>query len=382
MEIKNLEKKIKVKANQAGFSLIEVVTSMTMFLMITGTVYGLLELGRTNRNASSNRSDTQKNARVSLYLIGRDLMNAGLGFHKQGAYSPNAYLQNILDVEPDVNPDRDVLTSLSIGNNVHSNVLGGTVKTDAIFMTYRDLTFNDSSSIQVVDETSANQNQITLQTLAGKTALVNLYDVFIAETVSTQVMLVVTAKDDYADQITFAFGDPLGLNQVRSGGVDVYANSLLRKCGVNENTGCTAYHPALPTASPAEQAAQTVVNLKKVIGVQYKVDENGTLTRIIYGNNRGATPANQIQTQPLIYGIKNLQFEYVLNNGTVTDDPVKGVDGTRGTTDDTPGELNKIRQVSVDLIIVAEAKDGRTGVREETRLNSTFSTRNLQYDDR
>jgi Tfp pilus assembly protein PilV len=372
MKIKDLEKMKKVKINQAGFSLIEVVFSMLIFLLMTGTLYGLLELGRTDRNASSNRSDTLKNARASLYLISRDLMNAGLGFHKKGVFVPNGFLQTKMDTSNDNNLDRDLVTSICIGNNVNTNVIGGSVGTDSIAFAYRNLEFNNNAPIQTIDEVSTATDKIILKTTPGLTSLVNVHDLFIAETDSTRVMLMVTAKDNASNLITFAYGDPLNINQVRSGGVNNTFNSLLRKCNIGEITECTAYDPSLKTGA----------KLKKVNWVKYKVDENGTLVRVIFGNNTGASAADQIQTQPLIYGVKNMQFIYALKNGTVTDDPVKGVDGIRGTTDDVPDNLNLIRQVSIDLTIAAESSDARTRVKEIVNLGSTFSTRNLQYDDR
>ena len=362
----------KEKNNQAGFSLIEVIFSMLIFLMITGTMYGLLELGRTDRNASSNRSDTLKNARVALYLVGRDLMNAGLGFHKAGAFVPNGFLQSWLDVPNDNDPKRDLMTSICLGNNVNTNILGGTAATDSIAFAYRDLDFNNNAAIQTIDETSTTASQIKLRTTTGATALVKVYDLFIAETDSSQVMLMATAVDPANDLITFAYGDPLGINQVRTGGTTTYHNSLLRKCNVGESTTCTAYDTTLKIGA----------RLKKIRWVKYKIDENATLVRILFGNNTGASAANQIQTQALIYGVKNMQFEYVLNNGTVTSDPVVGPDGLRGTNDDLPDDMNLIRQVSISLTIAAENKEARTGVKELVDLKSTFATRNLQYDDR
>jgi Tfp pilus assembly protein PilV len=372
MKTKDLEKMKNIKVSQAGFSLIEVAFSMMIFLMVTGTLYGLLELGRTDRNASSSRSDTLKNARASLYLISRDLMNAGLGFHKTGAFVPNGFLQNKMDSGNDNNPGRDLLTSVCIGNNVNTNVLGGTVGTDSIAFAYRDLEFNNNAPIQTIDEVSTNPSQIILKTNPGLTALVNVHDLFIAETDTTQVMLMVTAKNNANNLITFAFGDPLGINQVRSGGVDDTFNSLLRKCGTGETTNCTAYNTTLKIGA----------RLKKINWIKYKVDENGTLVRIVFGNNTGASAANQTQTQSLIYGVKNMQFDYALKSGIVTDDPVKGPDAVRGTLDDLPSDLNLIRQISINLTVAAEDRDARTGNKEYVDLNSTFGTRNLQYDDR
>jgi Tfp pilus assembly protein PilW len=362
----------KMRKSQAGFSLIEICFSMLIFLMITGTIYGLLEIGRSDRNGASNRSDTLKNARASLYLVSRDLMNAGLGFHKQGAFVPNNFLRDKMNSPNDNNPSRDLLTSICLGNNVNTNTIEGSNTTDSIAFAYRNLEFNNNSAIQTIDEVSGSPNQIVLKTTPGLTSLVNVYDLFIAETDTTQVMLMVTAKDNSSDSITFAYGDPLGINQVRSGGADNTFNSLLRKCNVGESTNCTVYSTILKIGA----------RLKKINWIKYKVDENGTLVRVVYGNNTGQPAASQIQTQPLIYGVKNMQFDYALKNGTMTDNPTKGPDGISGTIDDLPADINLIRQVSVSLTIVAEDRNAAATNKEIVNLNSTFSTRNLQYDDR
>jgi len=81
-------KKVKLPRSlmggEKGFSLIELLIAMVIFLLVTGTIYGLLEVGRANRDRSSRRSDILKNARVSISLIGRDALNAGLGSIRMG----------------------------------------------------------------------------------------------------------------------------------------------------------------------------------------------------------------------------------------------------------------------------------------------------------
>ena len=105
------------KSNQAGFSLLEMLIAVSLFIIVTGSIYTLLELGRSDRNRTSRRGDTQKNARIAMYLIGRDVMNAGLGYHKTGSLVPDDFLANRLGVAVDPNAGRDTLTSVACGNN-------------------------------------------------------------------------------------------------------------------------------------------------------------------------------------------------------------------------------------------------------------------------
>ncbi len=363
--IENREKK------QAGFSLIEVTISMLLFLMVTGTVYGLLELGRTDRNRSSRRNDTLKNARVSTYLLSRDMLNAGLGYHKGGALVPDNFLQTKLETVADADTVRDTLYSVNVGSNTNATTISSDLS-DTISFAYRDLQFNNGNPIQTINETSSNANQIVLQTTAGGAALVRQYDLYLAVVDNAQVLVMVTAVNTATDEIIFAYGDPLGLNQVRTGGtVTNEDNSRLRKCGVSETVNCTIY-----SANP-----QIGARLKKINWIRYKVDTDGTLVRIIYGNNTGANAAAQTQTQPLVFGVKQMQLNYVLLNGTVTDNPVKGPDNIVGTVDDTPAITADIRQVEMDLTLQA-GRNEQNQQPDFVNLKSTFSLRNMQYDDR
>jgi Prokaryotic N-terminal methylation motif len=382
----NLRKTKKTAKNQAGFSLIEATISMLLFLMVTGTIYGLLQLGTNDRSRSSRRTDTLKNARASTYLISRDMMNAGLGFNKGGALVPDDFLANKLETIIDVGVVRDTMYSVNIGNNVNTSSIS-TDASDTIAFAYRDLRFNNGLAIQTINETSANANQIVLTTTPGGTLipvgqpnagtpLVKPYDVFLAELDTAQVLVMATAVNTVTNQITFTYGDNLGLNQVRTGNVvPDEGNSRLRKCGfigaVKETVNCTDY-----SINPAIGA-----KLKKVVVVRYKIDSEGTLVRITYGNNTAGGPNDQIQTQPLVFGVKKMQFDYVLKDGTVTDDPVKGLDNIRGTIDDTPGKTADIRQVEMDLTLQA-GRNEQNQQPDFVNLKLTFGLRNMQYDER
>jgi type II secretory pathway pseudopilin PulG len=362
--------------NESGFSLLELVFSMIIFLVITAAVFSLLQLGRTDESRTNQQVDSLKNARVSTYLIGRDLMNAGLGYHKTGAFVPVTFLNKILDVDKDITGKRDVLTSISVGNNITPNTIDPTRKNDVISLIYRNLNFNGGTPIRVINETSGDPNSVTLETSPGGTAGVSVFDVFIAEGTTTQLLIIVTGVDPGNNKLTFAFGDPLGLNQRRTGGTNKFYNSLLRKCaetilGQDPDENCTIYSSDL----------DSTLRLKKVIWMSYKVDANGTLNRIVYGNNAGAPAAEQIQTQPLINNIKSMQFEYAMKNGTISNDPAAGADQTRGTIDDDQRNMNLIRQVTLNLEIEGYKKDEQTGKKQVLKLTSAFSARNLQYDD-
>ncbi len=101
--------------SQLGFSLVEMIVAMVIFLIVTGAVYGLLQAGRIDRNRSSRRADIMKNARAAIYLIGRDALNAGLSFHRNGAIVPDDFISDTLGFPVDADNERHRLTSVMAG---------------------------------------------------------------------------------------------------------------------------------------------------------------------------------------------------------------------------------------------------------------------------
>lgn len=359
---------------QAGFSLLEMIVAISLFIIVTGSIYGLLELGRVDRNHTSRRGDTQKNARIAMYLIGRDVMNAGLGYHKTGGLVPDDFLTNRLGVPIEVGATRDTLTSVSCGNNVFTNrYLPTSQKTDSIAFIYRDLDFNAGKPIVVTDEVgTSTATAVVLQTNATDLASVQNNNLFLAETSNSQIVGIVTSKNTTTNRINVDSTDNLGLNQARNlmSGSN-YIGSLLRKCTSTSDTNCSTY---TGTASGG-------IVLKKVEMVSYQVSYDGTLLRTIYGNNTSGTASEQIQQKAIAYGVQNFQILYQMKDGTRVDDPVVGADGIRGTADDTPTNMNNVRYVSIVLTVSSTEVDEK-GTPEIISLSSTFSLRNMGYDDK
>src|SRR6185436_2747874 len=64
---------------EAGFSLIELMVAMTITLIVTGAIYGLLTSGGNAFKREPELSDRQQNVRMAMDLIQRDVSNAGSG---------------------------------------------------------------------------------------------------------------------------------------------------------------------------------------------------------------------------------------------------------------------------------------------------------------
>lgn len=362
----DFQKKRKLPSEfEKGFSLLELLVAMVIFIIVSASIYGLLQVGAMDKNRSSRRADLMKNARTALHLIGRDALNAGLSYHQRGAVVPDDFLENTLGLPADGDTERDMLTSVLVGNDLFTNDLQNdpTKKTDLVAFAYRDMNFNNGNIIGL-DQATQGTGSSTTRLTSTNTDIVNAnrYDLYLVESDSSQVAVMATQIIDNRN-IDFAPNDPLGLNQAWDGtGVD---RSLLNPCTSTVSENCTTYENA---------------SMKRFFWVSYRVKQDGTFVRTIYGNNVGQPATAQIREQPLAYNVKDLQFKYLLSDGRVTDNPTAGPDGINGNADDTPFDSNLITQLSVTLEVQSTQMDEQTQTFHSIKLNATFSIRNLQYD--
>ena len=367
---RKLHKTVSRQTGQEGFSLLELMIAMVIFLVVTASIYGLLQIGRFDRNRASRRSDVLKNARVAVHMIGRDVLNAGLGYHRRGAMVPDNFNNLRLGVPADTDNLRDMLTSIVAGNDLNTNNLNAitSTRTDTISFAYRDVDFNCGNAIELAG-VAAPSGSPTIPRITPKASTIatagpcpaprtdqaslpQQYDLLLIESDTSQVLAMATAVSGTAS-IDAGPGDPLGLNLPLNGtGIN---GSLLRQCASSSDTDCTT--PSSATA-------------KRVFLVSYKVKPDGTLVRIVYGNNRNAGSTNQIQELPMAYNVEDFQIRYVLDDGTLSDNP--GLSDWQG--------YNRIRQLTITVKVQSTEVDEKTKKPESITFSSTFSTRNLGYD--
>ncbi|MEJ7623179.1 MAG: hypothetical protein WKF34_04240, partial [Pyrinomonadaceae bacterium] len=82
---------------------------------------------------------------------------------------------------------------------------------------------------------------------------------------------------------------------------------------------------------------------------------------------------------PMVYGVEDFQIQYVMDDGTLSNNPSAGTDGIAGTADDTPSNLAAVRQVRFTISVRSIENDQR-GQPYRATMTSTFGTRNLGYD--
>ncbi len=67
------------RGSASGFSLVELMVAMTITLIISGAIYGLLAGGQSAFQREPALTDRQQNARIAMDLIEHDVANAGRG---------------------------------------------------------------------------------------------------------------------------------------------------------------------------------------------------------------------------------------------------------------------------------------------------------------
>ena len=345
---------IKINKSEQGFSLLELVVSMTIFMIVSGSVWGVLRVAQISRSTVSQQVQLAKNVRLALNIIGRDTFNAGYAYPLGNTVVlPDNRISTLLGIPVDFDTTRDTVPPIIAGNNITTDTFNtvANTKTDQVTFLFKDSTFNIVGSAGPPDtrvsqglsgdaSTLTVDGFFTISATSGTNAVCNLNDIYLISGSSTSTLGVVTAKSN-ANGVQFSTGDLLGFNQT----------------GVANPIGTTA-------------------TIQRVKMVTYFVDSVGTLTRRVFGN---VLPAVAFVDEPLVYNVDDFQIKYVMNDGTLTDNPSAGPDGIAGTADDVQANLAAVRQVRF-TVSVRSTELNTSGQPYRETMTSTFSTRNLGYD--
>ena len=356
-------------AEEAGFSLLEVLVAIAIFMVVIGAMYALLEVGRSDTFNTKERTETMQNARVALNTISRDASNAGVGYWKSGGRVPDGTLTRLLFLPAETDGQQDWLTPLVPGNAVKPVVVDGvTVDTDAVTFVYQDASFNDNHGVAV---SAVNYTTNTL-TVGDNTpcASGDLY-VYVIDDGGQPALGSLTALSG-TTLLRFAAGDPLGLN--------------------NPGAASTFRDLTLSGATPA--------SCKRITWVTYFVNAEGVLIRRVYGNTArivgagvedggaggivpdGATGAGVgFVEMPLAYGVEDFQIQYVMENGATVDDIGAGVDAEGNPIAANVNRQN-VRIVRVTINLRGSQIDPKTGDPIRVTLTGSFYTPNLVVPER
>lgn len=345
--MKNQLKRVQ-DGRQNGFSLLELMIALVIFLVTISAIYGVARIASIQRTNVSQKTDALKGARIALSYIRRDALNAGLSYHRIGGLSRDNFANGLIGLPMDTDSDWDLLTGILGGNNVNPNVLNGSNGTDTIAFAYRDLTFNDGNPLNYTSATTSSST-VNINTATNGAANARKYDLYLFETGTTNQTQIIGMATDVTggNLIQLAVGDPLGINQAANG-----SGSNKSLLATNNGAG----------------------TIKRVNWVSYSVTNNGVLVRKTFGNKNGQPAAEQIETRELIYGVKDMQIKYLLDDKTVSDDP-----SLNNNSRINQAKMNQIVQIEV-IITILPPKESSQSPDAPITIKETISTRNLRYD--
>lgn len=348
-----LMENIRGGKGERGYSVVELLVSATIFLVVTGSIWGTLQVAQKSRTVVNQEVQLSKSVRVGLDLIGRDTYNAGYGYPlKNTVVLPDNRISALLGIPNDFDTTRDTVPPVIAGNNITTNTFNMTagVQTDQVTFLFKDSTFNASSgtsqplNVNAATTTATGIDEIV--PISGSNSACRVNDIYLITGNTGSALGVVTALSG-TSTIQFANGDLLGFNQTGTSG---------------QLRGITV---------PA--------SIQRVKMVTYFVTPNGTLTRREYANIPPPPAAAAFVDNPLVYGVENFQIRYVMDDGTLTDNPSAGPDGVAGNADDEQVRLAAVRQVRFTVSVRSTEVDQNNQPFRLT-MSSTFSTRNLGYD--
>ncbi|HMQ03959.1 MAG TPA: prepilin-type N-terminal cleavage/methylation domain-containing protein [Pyrinomonadaceae bacterium] len=344
------------RRSEAGFSLMELLAAMIIFMVVSGSIYGVLQVARQSRGAVSNKVQLTKNARLGLNLVGRDIYNSGYGYPLlHSVVIRNGRVAPLLGIPADPDPTRDLVPPIIAGNNITLNTFNQTpnIRTDQVTFLFKDSTFNlvgtgnsaVSQPLNINAATTTGTGIDEIVPISGSNANCRVNDLYLITGNNGSTLSVATGLSG-TNKIQFANGDPLGFN-------------LTGATGVLRNI-----------TTPA-----TIIRVRMIT---YFVTADGTLVRREYVNQPPPSVAAFVD-EPLVYGVENFQIRYILDDGAEVDNPSAGPDGIPGTADDDLASLAAVRQVRVTIAARTTELDAR-GQPVMINETATFSTRNLGYD--
>lgn len=346
-------KKISTKNTcEKGFSIMELLLSLTLFLMAVGAIYSVARIASIQKNTINTRTDQLRSARIALEYIRRDVVNAGFGYHRVGLIIPDNAGNFLFKIKSDTDTDRDLLTSVISGNEITNNSINFGGKTDVIGIISRDQTFNGGV---LIEYTKAEANGTAVDVIpknSGDIAKTKLYDLYMLESVSgtTQVVAIATSIDTENKKIQFAPGnpDPLKINQSATG---------------------TGNNKSLLVTTPGGGS------IKRLNLFSYSVTEDGVLVRKRFGNEDLKTKDEQIEIRELVYGVSDFQIKYFMEDGTTVDDPSNENNGRLNQL-----KLNNIVQIQISITLAGDSNDGNPQVKSPITIKEFISTKNLRYE--
>ena len=216
-----LDSKDVTKDNgEKGFTLLELLVAMTIFLVVTGSIWGVLRTASQSRGVTNQQVQLAKNVRMALNVIGRDTYNAGFGYPlKNTVVLPDNRISALIGIPNDFDTNRDTVPPIMTGNNVNIdnyNTIANTYSDQVTFL-FKDSTFNLVGSGTDVVSTPVNINAPTTTTggideivpISGSNSVCRVNDIYLISG-NTGAALGVSTALNGTTAVQFSNGDVLG----------------------------------------------------------------------------------------------------------------------------------------------------------------------------
>ncbi len=340
-----------------GFTIIELLVSLIIFTIVTGSLWGVLRVAQQGRSVVNQQTQLAKNVRVGLNLIGRDTYNAGYGYPlKNTVVLRDNRISTLLGVPNDFDTTRDTVPPIIAGNQITPNTYNTlpNIKTDQVTFLFKDSTFNlvgtginaVSQPLNINAATTTGGGIDEIVPISGVNSSCRVNDIYLVTGNTGSTLGLATALNG-TNAVQFSNGDVLGFNQTGAG------------------------NPLRSITIPA-----SIIRVKMTT---YFVTSDGILMRREFANVPPEVPAVGFVDEPLVYNVEDFQIQYVMDNGTLLDNPSAGPDLIAGTSDDSQAALAAVRQVRFTISVRSQELNAAGQPYREV-MTSTFSTRNLGYD--
>jgi prepilin-type N-terminal cleavage/methylation domain-containing protein len=276
--------------NESGFSLVEMLVSITLMLVVVGATLSLFSSSLKISNMTFEVTEAEQNQRTAQEYISKDLINAGAGLPKIDGLKMRA-LRSFVEKHL-VRSTNQTGTYVYIGllvadNDIPANTvvvdtnptLYALEGTDRLTMLAPSVGSGDahSSNSDVVDEGGA--------IIVGSTNGFKVGDICFISSGTRQALGTITAIGE--DRLIFGNGDIYGMNKVGMGGPVCYV----------------AYGENDPKSSSPVQVEVIPVRL-----IQYCLDENKLLRKRIFGSSSTGVDSSTVIAEH----ISDLDFGYDL----------------------------------------------------------------------
>ena len=332
------------KGREAGFTIIEISVSVIIFTIVMGTIYGLLKVARSGRLNVNQHAEVLQNARIAINTMGRDAINAGVGYPNLGANVPDNRISALLGGAADADTDPDVLTPVFAQNNLR--VINARNDQGVIVATA-----TDQVTFLFIDDTFNNGISLPISNILNQGAELTIAPGFLNTPCTLGDIYIIAGQN----------GSALGV--FHDGNVPAGANTNKLTFAVGDALGIDTPGATSPVGNILAPASVQRVSWVSYFLVQEAGDDGGTgtLMRRAYGGPGGWVD------QPLAFGVENMQIQYLLVDGNVVDAPAQN-------------QMDDIRQVRISVSVRSPDIDPATNLPLRSTLTATFSTRNLVYE--